>query len=79
MKNIIYKIVPAIALISIFSSSGFAAGMGGPGTGMGMGVPCGGPFPPCPVPLDSSVILLLSAGALYGAYKIYNSLKKNPV
>lgn len=55
----------------------FAVGMG---MGMGMGVtpPCGGPFPPCPIPLDSSVILLLIAGATYGAVKIYNSLKKNP-
>lgn len=85
MKNIIFKIVPAFLLITLISVDCFAGmgggggGMGGgPGTGMGMGVPCGGPFPPCPVPLDSSVILLLSAGALYGAYKIYHSLKKNP-
>jgi hypothetical protein len=53
-----------------------AAGMG---MGMGMGTgPCGGPFPPCPVPLDSGVMLLLCAGALYGGFKIYSSLKKNP-
>lgn len=52
-----------------------AAGMG---MGMGPPTPCGGPFPPCPVPLDSSVVFLLSAGALYGAYKMYNTLKKNP-
>ncbi|MDF2436996.1 MAG: hypothetical protein K0Q95_1372 [Bacteroidota bacterium] len=52
----------------------------GMGTGMGMGPPnpCGGPFPPCPIPLDSSVILLLIAGMAFGGYKIYSSLKKNP-
>ncbi|MCX6295896.1 MAG: hypothetical protein NTX97_07490 [Bacteroidetes bacterium] len=60
-----------------FISSTFAVGMGGMG-GMGMGVPCGGPFPPCPIPLDSGLILLLLAGAIYGGYKIYFSLKKNP-
>lgn len=58
---------------SLFLSSGvFAAGMG-----MG-GTPCGGIFPPCPIPLDSGEILLLIAGAAFGAYKIYCSLKKNP-
>lgn len=50
-----------------------AAGMGG-----GPPTPCGGPFPPCPIPLDSGVIMLLLAGATYGGIKIYNSLKKNP-
>ena len=60
-----------------FINSSFSAGMG-MGMGMGVPTPCGGPFPPCPIPLDSGVMLLLFAGAIYGSYKIYNSLKKNP-
>ncbi|MCW3082639.1 MAG: hypothetical protein JWP12_5 [Bacteroidetes bacterium] len=48
------------------------------GMGMGPPLPCGGPFPPCPVPLDNGVILLLLAGAAYGGKKLYDSLKKNP-
>lgn len=40
--------------------------------------PCGGPFPPCPIPLDNGVWLLLIAGLAYGGKKIYDSLKKNP-
>lgn len=72
-----------IALILVFIispafvSSTFAVGMG-MGMGMGIPTPCGGPFPPCPIPLDSGVLLLLLAGASYGGIKIYNSLKKNP-
>lgn len=62
----------AISFLILNSSSAFAAGMG-----MG-GSPCGGIFPPCPIPLDSGEILLLIAGAAFGAYKIYCSLKKNP-
>jgi hypothetical protein len=46
--------------------------------GMGPPTPCGGPFPPCPIPLDNGVLLLLIAGMAYGGYKIYNSFKKNP-
>jgi hypothetical protein len=41
-------------------------------------LPCGGPFPPCPIPLDNGVWLLLIAGLAYGGKKIYDSLKKNP-
>ncbi|MGQ0829532.1 MAG: PID-CTERM protein-sorting domain-containing protein [Bacteroidota bacterium] len=50
------------------------------GAGMGMGppTPCGGPFPPCPIPLDGGVSLLLIAGAAYGGKKIYDSVKRNP-
>lgn len=59
-----------------FISSSFAVGMGG--GGMGAPTPCGGPFPPCPIPLDNGVLFLLIAGATYGGIKIYNSLKKNP-
>jgi len=56
-------------------SSSKAAGMG---MGVGPPAPCGGPFPPCPIPLDNGVLLLLIAGMAYGGYKIYNSFKKNP-
>jgi hypothetical protein len=48
------------------------------GMGSGPPTPCGGPFPPCPIPLDNGVLLLLLAGMAYGGYKIYNSFKKNP-
>jgi hypothetical protein len=61
---------PALATVT------FAVGMGG--MGMGPPLPCGGPFPPCPVPLDNGVWLLLIAGLAYGGKKIYDSLKKNP-
>lgn len=54
-------------------SSSLAAGMG-----TGPPQPCGGPFPPCPIPLDGGVSLLLIAGAGYGGKKIYDSYKKNP-
>lgn len=70
-KRILLLIVLLISPILTTSSS--AAGMG-----MGMGPPCGGPFPPCPVPLDSGILLLLGAGALFGCKKIYDSIKKNP-
>ena len=63
-----------ILLICILfaSSNAMAAGMGNTGG------PCGGIFPPCPVPLNSGEIFLLIAGMAFGIYKIYCSLKKNP-
>ena len=48
------------------------------GMGMGPPIPCGGPFNPCPIPLDNGVIVLLIAGAAYGGKKIIDSVKKNP-
>ena len=74
------RIISLLFLLALLASpllveTSKAAGMG---MGMGMGFPCGGPFPPCPVPLDNGVVLLLLAGALYGGKKIYDSLKKNP-
>jgi len=77
-KNIL-KIALIFLLIASpgFVTTTFAVGMG-MGMGMGIPTPCGGPFPPCPIPLDSGVMLLLFAGAAYGGIKIYNSLKKNP-
>jgi hypothetical protein len=76
MKLNISKIFFFIVFFScpMFISDTYAA----VGMGMGMGPPCGGPFPPCPIPLDSGVVLLLSAGALYGGIKLYNAFKKNP-
>ncbi len=62
-------------LAPTFITNTFAVGMGG---AMGVPTPCGGPFPPCPIPLDSGVYLLLLAGAIYGGTQLYNSLKKNP-
>lgn len=53
------------------------------GAGMGMGggppIPCGGgPFPPCPVPIDGGISVLFIVGAAYGGTKIYDITKKNP-
>lgn len=63
-----------LSFLLILSSNVMAAGMGGTPP-----KPCGGAFfPPCPVPLDNNIILLLLAGAAFGGYRIYNSLKKNP-
>lgn len=62
-----------LLLVSPIAINISKAGMGG-----GPPTPCGGPFPPCPIPLDSGVLFLLLAGATYGGIKIYNSLKKNP-
>jgi hypothetical protein len=69
-KIILTLIVLASPLLTI---DALAAGMG-----MGPPLPCGGPFPPCPIPLDSGVVFLLIAGVAYGGYKIYSTLKKNP-
>ncbi len=74
MKNIQYflRYIALVIISLLISQDTFAAGMG-----MGGG-PCGGMFPPCPIPLNSGEIALLIAGAAFGAYKIYCSLKKNP-
>jgi len=79
MTKNIFKIgfIFLLILSPAFITKTFAVGMG-MGMGMGIPTPCGGPFPPCPIPLDSSVVLLLLAGATYGGIKIFNSLKKNP-
>jgi hypothetical protein len=63
-----------ISIFILFNPSDILAA----GMGMGGGTPCGGIFPPCPVPLNNGVILLLIAGAAYGGYKLYNVFKKNP-
>ncbi len=76
MRKKVIKLSLIIALIvsPLFISNSFA-GMGGGG---GHSRPCGGAFPPCPVPLDGGVSLLLIAGAAYGGNKIYNHTIKNP-
>jgi len=74
MKNIL-----KIALIAfLIASPVFVNPIKAAGMGMGPPAPCGGPFPPCPIPLDGGVSLLLLAGAAYGGKKIYDSRKKNP-
>jgi hypothetical protein len=73
LKKIAFTLV--ILLSPFLASVSKAAGMG---MGMGPPAPCGGPFPPCPIPLDSGVLFLLLAGMAYGGYKIYHSFKKNP-
>ncbi|MFL5763718.1 MAG: PID-CTERM protein-sorting domain-containing protein [Bacteroidia bacterium] len=79
MNKKFLKIVLSVVFIAApaFISNTFAVGMG-MGMGMGVPTPCGGPFPPCPIPLDSGIVLLLIAGISYGGYKLYCSLKKNP-
>jgi hypothetical protein len=72
-KRDFLKYLLVFVLSFLISTEGFSAGMG-----MGGG-PCGGIFPPCPVPLNSGEIFLLIAGVVFGAYKIYCSIKKNPV
>lgn len=75
MNKGIIKLFFVIAFITspFLLSTSKAAGMGS-----GPPVPCGGPFPPCAVPLDGGISLLLIAGAAYGGKKIYDSSKKNP-
>ncbi len=76
-KNILkFGFILLFLIAPAFITNTFAAGMGG--TGGGGPAPCGGPYPPCPIPLDSGVLFLLIAGATFGGIKIYNSLKKNP-
>jgi len=72
MRTLSKKII-AIAFIYIGITNVVlgATGMGGQGD-----EPCGGPFDPCPVPLDGGVSLLLAAGAMYGGKKIYETFKK---
>lgn len=73
LKRII-SVFFTLSFLLVLSSNVMAAGMGGTPP-----APCGGAFfPPCPVPLDDNIILLLIAGAAYGGYRIYNTLKKNP-
>lgn len=73
LKRII-SVFFTLSFLLVLSSNVMAAGMGGTPPD-----PCGGAFfPPCPVPLDDNIILLLIAGAAYGGYRIYNTLKKNP-
>ena len=73
------RIISLFLLLVLMASPILTETVSAAGMGMGgMGFPCGGPFPPCPVPLDNGVIFLLIAGALYGGKKIYDSLKKNP-
>ena len=68
------KIIFILAALLLSSDLVHAAGMGmgGPPN------PCGGPFPPCPIPLDNGIMLLLFAGLAYGGIKIYQSFRKNP-
>ncbi len=73
------KRIIKISLVLFFTISPFViASVKAAGMGMGPPPPCGGPFPPCPVPLDGYVSLLLIAGAAYGGKKIYDSTKKDP-
>lgn len=73
MKKKHYLSCLILLLCILFTSSNvMAAGMGSTGS------PCGGIFPPCPIPLNSGELFLLIAGAALGIYKIYCSIKKNP-
>ena len=74
-KSFKIALIAFLIVSPLFTSSVKAIGMG---MGMGPPSPCGAPFPPCPVPLDGGVSLLLLAGAAYGGKKIYDSRKKIP-
>lgn len=74
MKNLILRSLLLLVPLVLLATEAAAAGMG---MGMGMGPPCGGPFPPCPVPLDGGLTLLAGAGLAYGAKKIINRNKKS--
>jgi hypothetical protein len=70
-----------IVVFTVFTSIEvvLAAGAGGgpPGPpGGGGGPPCWPP--PCTIPLDGGISLLIAAGALYGGKKMYDNRKKNP-
>ena len=74
MKKKLLKISLVVMLVAspAIISNSFAS-MGG---GMGHSKPCGGPFPPCPIPLDGGISLLLIAGAAYGGKKMFDVTKK---
>lgn len=74
-KSFKIALIAFLIVSPLFTSSVKAVGMG---MGMGPPSPCGAPFPPCPIPLDGGVSLLLLAGATYGGKKLYDSRKKNP-
>jgi len=38
---------------------------------------CGGPFDPCPIPLDGGVSILIAAGLIYGGKKVNDLNKKD--
>ncbi len=72
------RIIKATFIFLFIVSPFFMLTSRGAGMGTGPPQPCGGPFPPCAVPLDGGISLLLIAGAAYGGKKIYDSTKKNP-
>jgi hypothetical protein len=74
MKNLIVRIVLLLLPMVLIVSEAAAAGTG---MGTGMGAPCGGPFPPCPVPLDGGLGILAGLGLAYGGKKLINHKRKN--
>ncbi len=73
-KKIISALFVMMFIIApFFVSTSYATGMGN-----GPPLPCGGVFPPCPIPLDGGISLLLIAGAVYGSKRVFDSTKKNP-
>jgi hypothetical protein len=72
MKKLIFRSLFILLPLVLLTVEATAAGMG---MGMGMGPPCGGPFPPCPIPLDGGITLLAGAGIAYGAKKILKHRK----
>ena len=75
MKKKILKL--SLVLLLICSPLFVPTSLASMGGGMGHAKPCGGPFPPCPVPLDGGVSFLLIAGAAFGGKKMYDLTKKN--
>lgn len=74
------KIIQAIFILFFITSSFLISTSKGAGMGMGgPPIPCGGgPFAPCPIPIDGGISVLFIVGAAYGGKKIYDATKKNP-
>jgi hypothetical protein len=69
-------ILRSLLFIGILLCAGYAQSLAA-GMGSGPPAPCGGPFPPCPIPLDGGISFLLVAGAAFGGKKAYDWKKKS--
>ena len=74
-KSIILFVVTLLILSPLFIATIYAAGPP-PSPPTGGGGPGCWP-PPCPIPLDGGISLLIAAGVAYGGKKIYVNHKKN--
>ncbi len=71
------KIFPALIFFAVFFFAVNVSNAGGP-----PGPPSGPPScwpPPCTIPLDGGISLLIAAGVALGGKKFYNRRKKMPL